>query len=85
MKEKIHPAYQEVTVHCSCGNSWKTGSTMKELRLEICSECHPFFTGKAKLIDTAGRVERFQKRYATAGGAPAGKAAKAKPAPAPNA
>lgn len=64
MKEKIHPQYQEVTVHCSCGASWKTGSTMKELRLEICSNCHPFFTGKAKLIDTAGRVERFQKRYA---------------------
>ncbi|KAA0253657.1 50S ribosomal protein L31 [Acidobacteria bacterium ACD] len=64
MKEKIHPAYHEVTVHCSCGNSWKTRSTAKELRLEICSDCHPFFTGKAKLIDTAGRVERFQKRYA---------------------
>ena len=64
MKEKIHPAYHEVTVHCSCGNSWKTRSTNKELRLEICSACHPFFTGKAKLIDTAGRVERFQKRYA---------------------
>ncbi|HRY42622.1 MAG TPA: 50S ribosomal protein L31, partial [Thermoanaerobaculia bacterium] len=52
MKEKIHPTYQEVTVHCSCGATWKTGSTMKELRLEICSNCHPFFTGKAKLIDT---------------------------------
>lgn len=64
MKEKIHPQYQEVSVHCSCGATWKTGSTMKELRLEICSSCHPFFTGKAKLIDTAGRVERFQKRYA---------------------
>ena len=64
MKEKIHPQYQEVSVHCSCGATWKTGSTMKELRLEICSNCHPFFTGKAKLIDTAGRVERFQKRYA---------------------
>ncbi|HMM36155.1 MAG TPA: 50S ribosomal protein L31 [Thermoanaerobaculia bacterium] len=64
MKEKIHPTYQEVTVHCSCGATWKTGSTMKELRLEICSNCPPFFTGKAKLIDTAGRVERFQKRYA---------------------
>ncbi len=64
MKEKIHPQYQEVSVHCSCGATWKTRSTMKELRLEICSSCHPFFTGKAKLIDTAGRVERFQKRYA---------------------
>ena len=64
MKEKIHPQYQEVSVHCSCGATWKTGSTMKELRLEICSNCHPFFTGKAKLIDTAGRVDRFKKKYA---------------------
>jgi large subunit ribosomal protein L31 len=64
VKEKIHPQYQEVSVHCSCGATWKTGSVLKELRLEICSSCHPFFTGKAKLIDTAGRVERFQKRYA---------------------
>jgi large subunit ribosomal protein L31 len=64
VKEKIHPQYQEVSVHCSCGATWKTRSVMKELRLEICSSCHPFFTGKAKLIDTAGRVERFQKRYA---------------------
>ena len=63
MKEKNHPTYQEDTVHCSCGATWKTGSTMKELRLEICSNCHPFFTGKAKLIDTAGRVERFYKKY----------------------
>jgi large subunit ribosomal protein L31 len=66
MKEKIHPVYHEVTAHCSCGSSWKTRSTSKELRLEICSSCHPYFTGKAKLIDTAGRVERFQKRYAGA-------------------
>jgi len=64
MKEKIHPEYKEVAVHCSCGTTWKTRSTKPELRLEICSNCHPFFTGKAKLIDTAGRVERFQKRYA---------------------
>ena len=73
MKEKIHPQYQEVSVHCSCGATWKTGSTMKELRLEICSNCHPFFTGKAKLIDTAGRVERFQKRYAKSDKAVAGR------------
>jgi large subunit ribosomal protein L31 len=66
MKPKIHPEYHEVNVHCACGNSWKTHSTKSELRLEICSECHPFFTGKAKLVDTAGRVERFQKRYAKA-------------------
>ncbi len=64
MKEKIHPEYFEVTAHCACGNTWKTKSTKKELRLEICSNCHPFFTGKSKLVDTAGRVERFQKRYA---------------------
>jgi len=71
MKEKIHPEYKEVAVHCSCGTTWKTRSTKPDLRLEICSNCHPFFTGKAKLIDTAGRVERFQKRYA---GTPAKKA-----------
>ena len=79
MKEKIHPEYQEVTVHCSCGTTWKTKSTKNELRLEICSQCHPFFTGKAKLIDTAGRVERFQKRYANT---PAKQAVKKAPAPA---
>jgi large subunit ribosomal protein L31 len=78
MKEKIHPEYQEVAVHCSCGMTWKTKSTKNELRLEICSSCHPFFTGKAKLIDTAGRVERFQKRYANTPTKPAKKA----PAPA---
>ncbi len=73
MKPKIHPDYHEVTAHCACGNTWKTRSTKSELRLEICSECHPFFTGKAKLVDTAGRVERFQKRYAkvTKGATPA--------------
>ena len=64
MKEKIHPEYHDVLVHCACGTTWKTKSTKKELRLEICSSCHPFFTGKAKLMDTEGRVERFQKRYA---------------------
>ncbi len=63
MKEKIHPEYHDVSVHCSCGNTWKTKSTLKELRIEICSNCHPFFTGKAKLMDTAGRIERFKKRY----------------------
>ncbi|MBI3894295.1 MAG: 50S ribosomal protein L31 [Acidobacteria bacterium] len=64
MKAGIHPEYHEVTVICACGNVFKTGSTRKgEIRLEICSNCHPFFTGKQKLIDTAGRVERFQKRY----------------------
>jgi len=63
MKEKIHPAYHEVTVVCACGETFVTRSTKKDLRLEICSKCHPFFTGKQKLIDTAGRVERFNRRY----------------------
>ena len=63
MKEKIHPEYHEVQVSCACGNSFKTRSTKKEMKVEICSACHPFFTGKQKLVDSAGRVERFQKRY----------------------
>ena len=63
MKEKIHPEYHEVQVSCACGNSFKTRSTKPELKVEICSACHPFFTGKQKLVDSAGRVERFQKRY----------------------
>jgi large subunit ribosomal protein L31 len=64
MKSEIHPKYQQVTVHCACGEGWTTGSTRKELRIEICSKCHPFFTGKQKLMDTAGRIDRFQKKYA---------------------
>ncbi|MDQ2977816.1 MAG: 50S ribosomal protein L31 [Acidobacteriota bacterium] len=63
MKENLHPEYHEVNVHCACGAAWTTRSTKKELRLEICSNCHPFFTGKQKLVDSAGRVERFRKRY----------------------
>jgi large subunit ribosomal protein L31 len=63
MKPDIHPAYEEIEVHCACGNSFKTRSTKKELRVEICSVCHPFYTGKQKLIDTAGMVERFERRY----------------------
>jgi len=64
MKTGIHPEYQEITAYCACGYTFRTGSTRKgDLRLEICSNCHPFFTGKQKLIDTAGRVERFQRRY----------------------
>ncbi len=63
MKPKIHPAYQEVEVRCACGNTFKTRSTKKAIQLEICSACHPLFTGKQKLIDSAGRVERFQRRY----------------------
>lgn len=66
MKKDIHPAYHDVTVVCACGNTFKTRSTYKDdvLHLEICSNCHPFFTGKQKLVDSAGRVERFQRKYA---------------------
>ena len=63
MKAGIHPEYREVEVHCACGNTFKTRSTKKEIRLEICSACHPLFTGKQKLVDSAGMVERFQRRY----------------------
>ncbi|HEY8132877.1 MAG TPA: 50S ribosomal protein L31 [Thermoanaerobaculia bacterium] len=63
MKTEIHPQYHQVQVHCACGESWMTGSTKKELRVEICSKCHPFFTGKQKLVDSAGRIDRFQQRY----------------------
>jgi large subunit ribosomal protein L31 len=63
MKAGIHPEYETVTVHCACGATWTTRSTKKELKLEICSSCHPFFTGKQKLIDSAGRVERFNRKY----------------------
>jgi large subunit ribosomal protein L31 len=64
MKADIHPKYQQVNVHCACGETWTTGSTRKELRVDICSKCHPYFTGKQKLVDTAGRIDRFQKKYA---------------------
>ncbi len=65
MKQGIHPEYNEITVHCACGDQFKTRSTRKsDLNVEICSVCHPFFTGKQKLIDTAGRVDRFNRRYA---------------------
>ena len=63
MKPGIHPKYYEVEARCACGNTWKTRSTKQELHLEICSNCHPFFTGKQKLVDTAGRVERFNRKY----------------------
>ena len=63
MRAGIHPGYHEVEVRCACGATWKTRSTRKELRLEICSNCHPFFTGRQKLVDTEGRVERFTKKY----------------------
>jgi len=63
MKKDIHPEYQEAIVTCACGNTFKTRSTKKEIRVEICSQCHPFFTGKQKLVDSAGRVEKFRKKY----------------------
>jgi large subunit ribosomal protein L31 len=63
MKENIHPTYGDSHVSCACGNSFTTRSTRAEIKLEICSACHPFFTGKVKLIDTAGRIEKFQKKY----------------------
>lgn len=65
MKKEIHPNYNEISVNCACGSVFKTRSTMgQDLSIEICSACHPFFTGKQKLVDTAGRVDRFNKRYA---------------------
>jgi len=85
MKQDIHPEYKIATVHCSCGNTFQTRSTKSDLRVEICSNCHPFYTGKQKLIDAGGRVERFQRRYAkqqeesTARGAERARAAPAAP------
>lgn len=64
MKEKIHPELHDVKVHCACGNEFMTRSTKKELRVEICSSCHPYFTGKQRLMDTEGRVDKFNKKYA---------------------
>lgn len=63
MKPKIHPKYGECIVTCACGNTFKTCSTKPKLHVEICSACHPFFTGKQKIVDTAGRVEKFRRRY----------------------
>jgi large subunit ribosomal protein L31 len=63
MKKGIHPKYEHTTITCVCGNVIETRSTMKDIKVEICSKCHPFFTGKQKLVDTTGRVERFKKRY----------------------
>lgn len=72
MKPEIHPSYNEISVVCACGHTFKTRSTLGEdLHVEICSDCHPFFTGKQKLVDTAGRVDRFNKRYQRGGAAAA--------------
>ncbi|OHB62561.1 MAG: 50S ribosomal protein L31 [Planctomycetes bacterium RBG_13_60_9] len=65
MKEKIHPKYNKVVVRCGCGNTFETRSTSDAIHAEICSMCHPFYTGKQKFVDTAGRIERFQKKYGT--------------------
>jgi large subunit ribosomal protein L31 len=67
MKASIHPEYGEITVSCSCGNTFKTRSTMgKDLPVDVCANCHPFYTGKQKMVDTAGRVDKFRKKYAAA-------------------
>ena len=63
MKEGIHPTYQLANVHCACGNTFETRSTKPALRIEICSACHPFFTGKQKIVDTEGRVQKFMQKY----------------------
>lgn len=67
MKEGIHPNYVETEVSCGCGNKFVTRSTQKELKVDICNVCHPFYTGKLKYVDTAGRIEKFQKKFAAAG------------------
>lgn len=66
MREKIHPNYVEATIVCSCGNTWQTRSTRASVHLDVCSKCHPYFTGEARIVDTAGRVERFRMRAAKA-------------------
>ena len=63
MKAEIHPKYMECKVTCGCGNTFTTGGTMPEIRIEICSACHPFYTGKQKFVDSAGRVDRFRKKF----------------------
>ena len=63
MKDGIHPKYEKVKVHCACGNDFETRATVDEIKVDICNACHPFYTGKQKFVDTAGRVERFQKKF----------------------
>ena len=67
MKKDIHPAFNKAIVHCACGNEFETFSTMKEITVEICSQCHPLFTGQQKIVDSKGRVERFRRRYQNVG------------------
>lgn len=72
MREKIHPNYVQATIRCACGNTFETGSTRESLRVDVCNRCHPFFTGEQRIVDTAGRVERFRRRFKLAEeGAPA--------------
>lgn len=82
MKEKIHPVLNEVTVHCQCGFEFTTRSTKKDMRVEVCAECHPFYTGRQREMKVAGRVEKFNKKYAKALAAPAAEAEVAVEAPA---
>ena len=71
MKAEIHPKYEQITVNCACGNKFNTRSTLDhDLRLEVCSECHPFYTGQQKIVDTAGRVDRFKQKYGSKKAAP---------------
>lgn len=72
MKTGIHPEYKIATVHCSCGNTFETRSTKSEMRTELCSQCHPFYTGKQKMVDTGGRIERFERKYGKRAGATPG-------------
>jgi large subunit ribosomal protein L31 len=81
MKEKIHPQLHDVMVHCACGNEFPTRSTKKEMRVEVCAACHPYFTGKQKMMDTAGRVEKFNRKWGKKAEAPV----EAAPTPAPDA
>ena len=79
MKKDIHPEYKECTVTCGCGNTFKTGSTRDKIAIEVCSSCHPFYTGKQKFVDTAGMVEKFQRKWAISEAAKAAAAAKLEP------
>ena len=63
MKEGLHPDYKPTTITCACGATWETGSTKQDIHVEVCSKCHPFYTGRQKLVDTGGRVDRFKKRF----------------------
>ncbi len=78
MKKEIHPKYEDVTIKCACGNEFQTRSTKQDIRLTLCNACHPFFTGKQKFVDTAGRIEKFQKRFNLAEGVSTAEVVKAK-------